>query len=226
MVVDGERMHVKPGATVIVPQGVRRGVEAETRLAFLGSHSGAGATQESARPFLKGGLAALLGLMLMVGLMIVVPLLFSGSNPLAMMFASGLEPSLGMWGLMLLPFAGLLVMVALMFAFFRLTSGRDGSMAKMMSRGGIMAPMMGHQHDHERGQHKGMPFTTDTYNIPSVNCGHCQMTIEKKVGELTGVASVHVDVDAKRAVIKYNSPATRSKIETLLVKIGHPPQRA
>ena len=35
MRVDGERFAVGPGATVITPAGTARGIEAETRLAFL-----------------------------------------------------------------------------------------------------------------------------------------------------------------------------------------------
>ena len=35
MIVDGERLPVEPGATVITPVGASRGVEAGTRLAFL-----------------------------------------------------------------------------------------------------------------------------------------------------------------------------------------------
>ena len=30
-------------------------------------------------------------------------------------------------------------------------------------------------------------MTTITYDVPSVHCGHCQMTIEREVGELAGV---------------------------------------
>ena len=35
MIVDGERLAVSPGATVVMPDGAVRGMEAETRLAFL-----------------------------------------------------------------------------------------------------------------------------------------------------------------------------------------------
>lgn len=35
MVVDGERLAVSPGATIVMPDGAVRGMEAETRLAFL-----------------------------------------------------------------------------------------------------------------------------------------------------------------------------------------------
>jgi quercetin dioxygenase-like cupin family protein len=35
MLVDGESLEVGPGATVVMPEGAVRGMEAETRLAFL-----------------------------------------------------------------------------------------------------------------------------------------------------------------------------------------------
>ncbi len=35
MMVNGERLPVQPGATIIAPAGAPRGMEAETRLAFL-----------------------------------------------------------------------------------------------------------------------------------------------------------------------------------------------
>lgn len=35
MIVDDERFAVGPGATVVMPDGAKRGIEAETRLAFL-----------------------------------------------------------------------------------------------------------------------------------------------------------------------------------------------
>jgi quercetin dioxygenase-like cupin family protein len=35
MTVDGKRMAVSPGATIVMPKGATRGMEAETRLAFL-----------------------------------------------------------------------------------------------------------------------------------------------------------------------------------------------
>jgi quercetin dioxygenase-like cupin family protein len=37
MIVDGERNAVSAGATVIVPQGASRGMEADTELAFIAS---------------------------------------------------------------------------------------------------------------------------------------------------------------------------------------------
>ena len=69
-----------------------------------------------------------------------------------------------------------------------------------------------------------MVMKTVTYNIPRVSCGHCKMNIEREVGKLPGVTSVTVDVDAKMAIIKYDSPATKTEIETLLIEIGYPPE--
>jgi len=69
-----------------------------------------------------------------------------------------------------------------------------------------------------------MVMKTVTHNIPRVSCGHCKMNIEREVGKLPGVASVTVDVAAKMAIIKYDSPATKPAIETLLIEIGYPPE--
>ena len=67
-------------------------------------------------------------------------------------------------------------------------------------------------------------MTTVTYSVPAVSCGHCKMRIERSVGELPGVASVEVDVDARQAVIAYGPPATPTEIEALLEEIGYPPE--
>ena len=69
-----------------------------------------------------------------------------------------------------------------------------------------------------------MVMNTVTYNIPKVSCGHCKMNIEREVGKLSGVASVTVDVGAKKAIIKYDSPATKAEIEELLIEMGYPPE--
>jgi len=42
MIVNEERIPIQPGMTIVVPDGARRGMEAETRLSFLGTHSGEG----------------------------------------------------------------------------------------------------------------------------------------------------------------------------------------
>ena len=48
-----------------------------------------------------------------------------------------------------------------------------------------------------------MSATTEqlTYSVPGVNCSHCQAAITEEVLALAGVASVEVDLDAKRVSV-------------------------
>ena len=72
---------------------------------------------------------------------------------------------------------------------------------------------------------KGVIMTTVTYSIPSISCGHCKMTIEREVGELLGVTDVGVSVEEKNAVICFENPGTKARIEALLVEIGFSPEK-
>ena len=38
---------------------------------------------------------------------------------------------------------------------------------------------------------------TKTYVVPDMSCGHCRAAIVSEVGEVSGVDSVEVDLDAK-----------------------------
>lgn len=42
---------------------------------------------------------------------------------------------------------------------------------------------------------------TFTYSVPDVSSGHCRAAIVAEVGALVGVASVVVDLDARRVVV-------------------------
>ena len=227
MTVDGERLAVAPGATVVVPNGVPRGVEAETRLAFLGTQAQAAMKKPNWEPLMKFGPMIMVGLM--IGVMLIGVLMFSGSGGwwsgmLRMMVSSGSgDLGLGMWAAMLLPFVGLLIMLVMMVFFFRRMTGDSGLMSGAMGHGGLMAKMMGHSHDSQSQSEKNT-VTTLTYNIPAISCRHCKMRIERKVGKLSGVGSVSVDVDAKQAVIKFVPPATEAEIIALLAEIGYPPE--
>lgn len=44
MTVNDERFAIGPGATVVVPDGAARGIEADTRLAFLAARAGPAST--------------------------------------------------------------------------------------------------------------------------------------------------------------------------------------
>ena len=212
--VGDERFAVGPGATVVVPSGAPRGVEAETRLAFLGAQAAMKTPKWG--PLMKYGPMIMFGVM--IGVMIISALMFYGGGGmglgmLGMMMSAGsggLGPRL--LGAMLLPFLGMLIMFGMMFFFSRKMAG-----------GGPMSGMTGHRHvPHSQSQEDNV--TTLTYNIPSISCRHCKMTIERKVGKLAGVTSVNVDVGARQAVIEFGQPATKPEIEAQLVEIGYPPE--
>ena len=158
------------------------------------------------KPFMMLGLMIMVGIM--VGAMIVIMMMFSRVGDMGQMVFG--TSALGM---MIIPLAGLLIMILIMVFFFR----------KMIGRSGPMSMMMGHDHDtQQKSEDKNL--TVLNYNIPTVSCDHCKATIEREVGKLSGVASVNVDVDSKRAVIKLISPPTSTEIETLLTRIGYSPE--
>ena len=46
-------------------------------------------------------------------------------------------------------------------------------------------------------------MNTTTLNVPDISCGHCKMSIEGAVNELTGIDRVEVSIDAKTVDIAY-----------------------
>ncbi len=216
MVVDGTRHPVSAGTTMVVPANAERGIEAETRLAFLGSHGGHGTqaghqharVPNRPRPMLMFGLMTLAMIVVMVGLWQI------GASPLAMMLTGFDGMGLGAWGAMLLPMFGLLGMGVIMFVMYR-------TMASM--GGGMM------QHDHaammakKDSARESVPSKKQvSYTLPAISCIGCKKTIEESVAKLEGVASVRVDVGTRQALIGYDAPATEEAIENLLAGIGYP----
>ena len=51
-------------------------------------------------------------------------------------------------------------------------------------------------------------MTETTLSVPEIHCGHCKMSIEGAVGELDGVASAEVDVDARTVSVAFDAPAS------------------
>jgi copper chaperone len=54
-----------------------------------------------------------------------------------------------------------------------------------------------------------------TYSVPGISCDHCKAAIEGEVGELEGVTSVEVDVDARSVTVDGTAPddAIRAAID-------------
>ena len=49
---------------------------------------------------------------------------------------------------------------------------------------------------------------TKTVSVPNITCGHCVMTIQREVGELTGVSAVKADKDTKQVTVSWDPAAT------------------
>ena len=158
------------------------------------------------KPLIMLSLMIMIGIM--IGAMIVIMMMFSRVGDMGQMVFG--TSALGM---MIIPIAGLIIMVLIMLFFFR----------KMVGRGGPMSMMMDRSYDvHQKGKDNNLSVLN--YHIPAVSCGHCKMTIEHEIGKLPGVASVNVDVDSKQTVIKLISPPTNTEIEALLTRIGYSPK--
>ncbi len=68
-------------------------------------------------------------------------------------------------------------------------------------------------------------MSTVTYTVPAIHCGHCVHTIKMEVGDLAGVQTVSADLDSKKVVVTYDTPASEEKIEALLAEINYPAQK-
>jgi copper chaperone len=55
-----------------------------------------------------------------------------------------------------------------------------------------------------------------TYSVPGVSCGHCRAAVTAEVAMVPGVASVDVDLEAKRVTVageQLNESAIRAAID-------------
>jgi cytochrome b subunit of formate dehydrogenase len=71
-----------------------------------------------------------------------------------------------MWGVMIFPFMGILMMLAMMFFFFRWMKG-GGQMSGMIGQHEAMSWMMGHGHGLQSKSNENA-MNTVTYNIRSI----------------------------------------------------------
>jgi copper chaperone len=68
-------------------------------------------------------------------------------------------------------------------------------------------------------------MATKTFKVPGIHCGHCVMTIEREVGELTGVTSVKAEQSTRMVTVNWNEPpATWDAIHSLLTEINYAPE--
>ncbi len=68
-------------------------------------------------------------------------------------------------------------------------------------------------------------MATKTFKVPGIHCGHCVMTIEREVRELSGVTSVKADQSTKMVTVNWNEPqANWEAIRSLLTEINYAPE--
>jgi copper chaperone len=68
----------------------------------------------------------------------------------------------------------------------------------------------------------GETMQTQTYHIPNISCGHCTMTIENELKELSGVRSVESDIAGKNVTVTFDDSLDVDKILDLLKEINYP----
>ena len=68
-------------------------------------------------------------------------------------------------------------------------------------------------------------MATKTFKVSNIHCGHCVMTIEREVGDLSGVTSVKAEQSTQMVTVNWNEPpATWDAIRSLLTEINYPPE--
>ena len=64
--------------------------------------------------------------------------------------------------------------------------------------------------------------TTITLSVPEISCEHCVTSINKTLGELSGVAAVSTDIPTKHVQLAYDpAQVSLEQIETALDEIGY-----
>ena len=151
---------------------------------------------------MKMPVAVIIGMLVVMGIM--AGIMF---GPALFMSRMGM-PATAMRAVMYLPLAGMVLMAGTMFFFYRRMTGRR---SRRIGGGA--------------GQSAESGTLSVTYSVPDVNCSHCKKTIENALGQTRGIAGVDVDVDSKRATVRYAEGIAPAEIAVKLAEIGYPPAK-
>ena len=61
------------------------------------------------------------------------------------------------------------------------------------------------------------------FQVPTISCAHCVMTIKRELGEMDGVISVEADEVTKTVTVRWEAPAMWGSIKDLLTEINYAP---
>lgn len=64
------------------------------------------------------------------------------------------------------------------------------------------------------------------FTVNEISCTHCTGAIEEEISEIAGVALVEADVDSKRVMVEWDTPANWDLIKAKLIEIEYPPAEA
>lgn len=78
--------------------------------------------------------------------------------------------------------------------------------------------------NHPNSQKGDSDMNTKTFTVPNISCGGCTNTIERKVGQLAGVASVNAERATKQVTVSWEDPASWEQIQSALQEINYPPE--
>ena len=64
-------------------------------------------------------------------------------------------------------------------------------------------------------------MNTTTLNVPDISCGHCKMSIEGAVSELSGIERVEVSIDDKTVDVAYGDEVSLDTIIEAIEEQGY-----
>ena len=57
--------------------------------------------------------------------------------------------------------------------------------------------------------------------VEGMQCGHCKAHVEKALGELSGVSSAQVDLEAKTATVALSDPVADDALQAVVEEAGY-----
>ncbi|MDK2821437.1 MAG: copper chaperone [Clostridia bacterium] len=68
----------------------------------------------------------------------------------------------------------------------------------------------------------GNDKVTVKLNVEGMSCNHCKMTVEKELGQLSGVENVDVDLEGKTVTVTYDKEkVTEDKLKEIIKNAGY-----
>ncbi|MBU3689071.1 MAG: hypothetical protein B7C54_05585 [Acidimicrobiales bacterium mtb01] len=63
-------------------------------------------------------------------------------------------------------------------------------------------------------------MTTTVFTVPGMTCGHCKQAVTTKVGKISGVSAVDIDLDTKKVTVTSSEPLSWSELVSAVDEAG------